>query len=319
MGNFYSGYEDILPCHNNTTQCNHLFVNIHDGVNYLSIVINILHLLILSQMREIKATKYFWILVNISISDIMYSISSILYFNCWVKQSILQLSIPTAHWISKFIIAVVGSGTTFRYLVFLVLSTEKYIGVCHPYKYSTHFFINNIKSISGLIYLLGLLVSFALTMIPEMKFCWTTLKIQYVSATIEYKVVYLLYGAINLALSVLITCILVKVWRELKAMSQRNSNEDKLVISVSKYTIWCYIFYQFNILLVVVFVLCQTFNVFLAIATVVEATSAVLLSIYGIGNIFMFIYFHPKYIDRVKSILNCCPRAHIVVRPANLN
>ncbi|KAF6040779.1 hypothetical protein EB796_000921 [Bugula neritina] len=115
MGNYSLSYKDILPCHNDTDQCYHPFAQILDGVNCLSIILNILHLVILNQMKEIKTTKYFFILVNFGISDIIFSISSILYFNCEVREAILQLHAPAAYWISKLIFTGIGGGTLLRF------------------------------------------------------------------------------------------------------------------------------------------------------------------------------------------------------------
>jgi len=317
-------YLAILPCHNDTAQCYHPFAQILDGVNCLSIIFNILHLVILNQMKEIKTTKYFWILVNFSISDLVFSFSSIVYFTCEVRQAILQLHIPAAYWISKIIFAAMGCGIVLRYFVLLLSSIEKYIGVCQPYKYSTHFFINhffinNFKCVAGLTYSFGLLIPIALSMIPEIKFCWTSLTIQITPQTREHKVVYALFATQNLILSLLISVVLVKVWKELKLMIQRSSSEDKLIISASKYVIWSYLVYQLNFLFVLVFLVCQTFNSLSTFTIAVEAPSAIFLSMYGIANIFMFIYFHPKYICQVKSMLQLGSHSHRVIRPRECN
>jgi len=319
MKNYSFSYRYILPCHNDTDQCYHPFAQILDGVNCLSIILNILHLVVLNQMKEIKTTKYFWIIVNFSISDLVYCFFSFLYFNCEVKRAILKLHTPAAYWISKVISAGMGCGTILRFFVFLLSSIEKYIGVCQPYKYSTHFFINNFKRVAGLIYALGLLCPIALCMIPEIKFCWTSLTIQIVPQTLEHKVIYGLFVIQNSTLSLLISVILVKVWKELKLMIQRNSSEDRLLISASKYIIWSYVVYQLNLIVfVIIFLVCQTSN-FIPTLTVVEATSAVFVLMYGIVNICMFIYFHPKYIDHVKSILRVGSCSHRVIRPAECN
>jgi len=319
MGNQSIAYRDILPCHNDTDQCYPPFAQILDGVNCLSIILNILHLVVLNQMKEIKTTKYFFILVNFGISDIIFSISSILYFNCGVREAILQLHAPAAYWISKLTFAGVGGGAVLRFLAFLLSSIEKYIGVCKPYKYSTHFFIKNFKCLTALINIFGLLSLIALGMIPEIEFCWTSLIIQIIPSTLEYKVVYSWFAVQNFTLSLLISVILVKVWKELKAMIQRNSSEDRLVISASKYIIWSYVVYQLNLLFVIVVLICQTLNFFSSLAITVEAIIAIFVSMYGIVNIFVFIYFHPKYIDRVKSILRLVTRSHRVIRPGDIN
>ncbi|KAF6039546.1 hypothetical protein EB796_002146 [Bugula neritina] len=142
MGNQSVAYKDILPCHNDTDQCYHPFVQILDGVNCLSIILNILHLVILNQMKEIKTIKYFFILVNFGISDIIFSISSILYYNCEVREAILQLHAPAAYWISKLTFAGIGGGAVLRFLAFLFSSIEKYIGVCQPYNISSILYYN---------------------------------------------------------------------------------------------------------------------------------------------------------------------------------
>jgi len=80
-GNNTSAYEKILPCHNETEKCYHSFVQINDGLNCLSIIINFLHLIILNRMKELKRTKFFWILVNVGLSDILYSISDAVFFS----------------------------------------------------------------------------------------------------------------------------------------------------------------------------------------------------------------------------------------------
>lgn len=312
MNNYSSLSAEIGPCYNNTSQCYYPFSQILDGINCVSILSNVLHLLMLYQMEELKNTKYFWVLMNISISDVIYSISKIIFLNCWIRQSILTASRLVGYWLSKMVIAGVGYGAFLRVLVFLVSSVEKYIGVCHPYKYSTHFFINNIKSLSGIIYFFGVLSSAAHIMIPELEFCWTPLTIQIAQKTQEYNVVYASFGIQNTILSFIISFLLMKVWKELQLMIQRNQSEDKLVISASKYIILSYVVYQLNFIFVVVILICHVFNFSFSIIIVVEAVALSLLSMYGIINVFIFIYFHPKYIDHVKKIFRIDAHSHEV-------
>jgi len=69
-------------------------------VSAISLILNILHLIVLSQMKEIKTINYFWILLNISISNIISSCFNFMYFNCQVKQIILQFNTQTTYWLS---------------------------------------------------------------------------------------------------------------------------------------------------------------------------------------------------------------------------
>jgi len=172
---------------------------------------------------------------------------------------------------------------------------------------------------TGIVYLLGVLNCFAFNMIPTLEFCWTPIAIQIVSREMGYSVVYILYALELLALSFITSIFLVKVWKELKLMSQRNLPGDELVISASKYIIWSYLLYQLHFLLGVVFLICQSFSFLSKLAVVLETVSASLFSLYGIVNVFMFIYFYPKYIDHVKNILRVGTRPRRVVRPIEFN
>jgi len=287
MSNQSVAYRNILPCHNDTDQCYQPFVQIIDGVNCLSIILNILHLVILNQMKEIKTTKYFLILVNFGISDIIFSISSILYYNCGVREAILQLHAPAVYWIAKLALAVIGGGVVLRFLAFLLSSIEKYIGVCQPYKYSTHFFINNFKCFTVFTYMFGFPNIIVVEIILDMKFCWTSLTIQALPSTFEHKVLATWFAAECLILLLLISILLVKVWKELKVMIRRNSSEDKLLISASKYIIWSFIVSQLNFFFVIAVLICQALNFISSPAITVDAISAIILSMYGIVNICM--------------------------------
>jgi len=231
-------------------------------------------------------------------------------FSFLIVESGKLFSRLTGYWLSKLIVVGIGYGASLRVLVFLVSSIEKYIGVCHPYEYSTHFFINNIKSLSGVIYICGLLSSFAHIMIPEIKLCWTLLAIQISQKTLENNVVYASYGIQNCIMSFLISLILNKIWKELQAMNQRILPKDKLVISATKYSILSFVVYQLSFLFVVVVLICDAVDFLPSIAIPVQALAYSLLSMYGIINVLIFISFHPKYIDHVKRIFRIAAHSH---------
>jgi len=191
--------------------------------------------------------------------------------------------------------------------------------VCHPYKYSTHFFINNIKSVTGLVYLIWIMSSFTFGMILELRICWTPLKIQIMPNTTGYSSVYISYTVVTFILFISIVYLLIRIWKELKLMAARNRPEDRLVISASKYIIWSYLVYQVNIFVIVFFVVCQTYFFLPELSNATEAVGVIFMSMYGIVNIFMFVYFHPKYIDRVKKIFRLDKCSHRAVRPETIN
>lgn len=303
MGNYSSAYEEILPCDKETVLCYQPFNEIYVGINCVSILLNILHLLILNDMKELKTTKYFWVLTNISVTDITTNIILIVYLNCDIRQLILQLPVTAAYWTFKAIGNLTGYASLLRFMVFLVASVEKYVGVCRPYSYSTHVLIVNLKSFTVFLYVLAFLLKAVGSLVIAHPLCQASLKVQVAGKTLTGSLVGSLYVMTVLTLSILITVLLVKVWRKLREMVSSNAANNKVLMAASKYIILIYVIYQSSLISTVMFVICTILKVSPLITDRVEAVGAVLTSLYSIVNIPLFAFFHPKYLHVVRSHL----------------
>lgn len=255
-------------------------------------------------MTELKTTKYFWILVNITLSDIITSLSTILYFSCGIRILIFKkffTLIPYLVYMTAQILVVYAAVS--RYLVLLISSIERYIAVCKPHVYKTNYLVNNTNKFFGSAYFLALPYSVLIHGEILSQLCWSPIKVGY--ASIKYRILPIVMLTFTiLTLSLVITIFLVKVWKKLRIMAKRPvaTKSNKTLPAASKFVIWTYTIHQITNLPLIIFLVYQLLEtseqVFL-----IEASTAIFISFYGIGNVALFAYFHSKYILTIKRIL----------------
>lgn len=106
-------------------------------LNSISLLINILHVIVLSQMKSLKNTPYRAVLYNIAFSDIYYGLSELL--RLLRKREYFPVAfIP---WIIVFN-TVTNGGLMARYWLMAASTTERFVAVCRPMRYSTSAYIN---------------------------------------------------------------------------------------------------------------------------------------------------------------------------------
>jgi len=303
MGNYISTNFEILPCvNNNTEKCYQPFNQTNNAINSVSFVLNI-HLLVLRQMTELRTTKYFWILVNITLSDIITSVLTPLYFSCELRVAIFKL--PPAATYSLFLTfqGLIGFAVISRYSVLLIASIERYVAVCKPHGYKTNYIVRKIKICFGFALALTFIYSFLIcvTHLPEL--CWSQLKVVFASG----KSSKLTFGLLTIPMcstSLVITVLMVKVWKKLKTVTKKpiGGQRNKTLLAASKYIIWIYVMHQILNSLLAILVVLQ-FSIFSTFTFILEIVATFCVNFYGIANVIVFAYFHPKYVSKIKSIL----------------
>jgi len=304
MGNYGSTNFEVLPCVQNDTEvCYQPFNQTNIVLNSASFVLNILHLLVLHQMTELRTTKYFWILVNITLSDIMISIISSLYFSCELRVAIFKLSSVAIYILFCAAQGLIGFAVISRYSVLLITSIERYIAVCRPHDYKTNYIVRKIKMCFGFAIALTFIYSFLACVMYLPELCWSQLKVMSAPGRT------LIIGNVLLTIpvsieSLAITILLVKVWRKLRIMTKNpiGGQSNKTLLAASRYIIWIYVMHQISNFLLTILMVCQftNFSTFLFILEIVATFCA---NLYGIANVILFAYFHPKYVSKIKSIL----------------
>lgn len=250
----------------------------------------------LNQMKELKTTKYFFILVIISSSDILAGIIGILFYSCKIRILLLQLTTKATYWIFTVIVRLLGFTAVLQYVVLLMSSLERYIAVCQPYKYSTHPLINHLKVVFGLT--AGFLaVCIGLSSIQIQQLRENRLNVVFVE---RGKFIWINY-VVTFISSIIINVLLVKVWKELKGLTPNDSADRRLIRSASKYVIWTYVMHQSTNIPNLVHFVSKLCGISLTISNVLEAVTSIARSSYGIADVFLFIHFNPGYIVKVKK------------------
>jgi len=304
MGNYSSTNFEVLPCvQNDTETCYQSFNQTNNAINLVSFVLNILHLLVLCQMAELRTTKYFWTLINITLSDIITSVISPLYFSCELRAAIFKLVSIVIYSLFLTIQVLIRVAVITKYPVLLIASIERYVAVCRPHDYKTNYIVRKIKISFGLAFALTFIYSAFICMVYLPKLCWSQLKIKYAFGKPLILASALLTIPVS-AQSLVITILLVKVWRKLRIMIKKpiGGQSNKTLLAASKYIIWIYVMHQISNFLLIILMVLQFTN-FSTLIFVTEIVVIFCVNLYGIANVIVFAYFHPKYVLKIKSIL----------------
>jgi len=306
MGNYSSTNFEVLPCFlNDIEMCYQPFNYTNNAMNLGSLVLNILHLLILFQITELKNTKYFWSILNITLVDVEFSIIMFFYFSCEVRVAIYKLSAISMFSLFLAIQVLTAFAVISRYSVLIMASIERYVAVCRPHEYKTNYIVRKIKICFGLTIALTFLYSILIcvTHLPLPELCRSQLKVTFASG----RPLILTYGLLTIPIvsaSLVITILLVKVWRKLRIMTKKpiGGQRNKTLLAASKYIISIYIMHQLLNVLLLIYTTLQLSN-FSTSIFIIEIVSTFCVNLYGVANVILFAYFHPKYVSKIKSIL----------------
>lgn len=289
----------IYFCKGDTKDCFQPYNHLIGGANYLSILVNVLHIIVLSQMQELKSTKFFWVPIQLSINEIFSSFSLILYFGCEIKLAILNLPARTSYWIFA------GYVTLCRYTILLFSSLERYIAVIHPLDYQTNTFVKKKNLVTGILMVPLLLLAIFVDRINPLPFCKSPLTVDNeIGKEMKLKIFYFLMVAL---FSIAISVLLLKVWHKLKTMSKGQlpgGRADKLR-TTSQYIIWTFILHQLINLPIILFLAFQLSNLSPYVVHTTQALTVIIGSCYGFANIWVFGYFNSDYWKSAKTILRC--------------
>jgi len=307
----------ILPClKDSLVTCNKAFSTFHDTLNGFSMLFNILHLLLLKKIKNPEPSNSSSIMASMSILIIFNSFTSICYYNCYITDYLLGLKDP--YWAFILIQAMAGFSPLSRYIVLLIISIERYIGICLPYKYKTHFFVRNAIKLNFTIIVSALLVIPMINIAFSPEFCQSPLKIRYVYST-KATVFLSLVGVVFSLLTLITASLLVTSWKRLRKLNVVGSK--KKIKTASTYIIWTGITYQLTSLPTIVSVFIEATNISLE---ALEAMSAIIFALYGFANVILYACFHSKYMKEVRHIVGsvkCCSSVkgkEVAMPPTNL-
>ncbi|KAF6034014.1 hypothetical protein EB796_007676 [Bugula neritina] len=282
------------------------------ALNLFGVVCNMLHLIALKSLDKSKRNGYFWVIVNIGISDIATGTVFTLYVSCDLNKLVVKLSDKEVL-VYQVVINILGFSTYFaRNLILVTGSYERYVSICLPFNVQTNKVLNNLGACLGSIWIFSFIVVGVPLASDTRNYCFSVFGSMPIEFNIQTDVIFA--SSITITLT---TCVILlfKTWKELRRMQQRNAAgpDDLMVKRSAQYIlIICVTFY----LLYVPTVLAVLFNNIGALpkkpAIVIRWVSIYYQAIYGTLNIAVYIVMTPGYRNHIKKIL---PVTTIRVQP----
>ena len=120
------------------------------AVYLASLLINIFHLAILLHLESLRGTKYRYVLVNISLADIVHVLSIAFMYSCYDTNIVTLIAGKSSLKNPLAIMITIGNYTP--YYVFLVASMEKYLAICKPYSYQSSFIVRKLPLVFAMVW-----------------------------------------------------------------------------------------------------------------------------------------------------------------------
>lgn len=195
-------------------------------INIASLLINILHLAVLSRLESLKGTKYRCILINISLADTVH-VFSVAYMHMCFETSPLALKGGELNF--RILITVVTTvGDHISYYVFLVASVEKYLAICKPYSYQSSIIVRRLPAVFAVAWLFVSIISTCVAIMNQSSPFWTR----------NWQFTVLQVMILAVAPNVVSATLLINVGKELNRMKNQsafvadNGKEKKAAIYV---------------------------------------------------------------------------------------
>ena len=279
------------------------------SLNIISVIVNLLHILVLVNMPGLKEKNYFWILLNLTLADIVGAIALAISSSCSIYE--LLISAETAIGVALILFGQ-QSSLMCRYFQLTLACFDRYYAVYKPFDYNTSRLINNIGKLSALSWIITTSIPIVKVSLTVDEAClgeFSTYEISISTPNGWFDI----FTSCFIAVPSLVTAVLlIKVSRELKRMSARGNmtSEDREVKSATRYVIGtCVMFYCSVIPLVAG--LCLHGIIGDPRNPIIRAfliTIAICQTLYGIGDVILYGFINPPYVQRIKAIFGrfCC-------------
>ncbi|XP_067931140.1 olfactory receptor 2T34-like [Watersipora subatra] len=273
-------------------------------LNLISVLTNILHIVVLKISARTNKKTYFWILVHMSVIDIVYSCIAIVH----VVQSLPN----RLNSLGKMIIWHVADGMLVaamyaRYTWLTLACFDRYYAVCRPFSYDSSKILNNINKVSLLVWITDL--TYGITTVIGLPSLTCILRGEILKNFAHIQTILALVASLGGPLSFLIasTILLVAAYRELRRMKQRRNlqEEDKELTNSFRFIAGTFILLYVSLAPSLVAIILQIFSFPSRKSAIYSTTklSGLLQYIFGISNVVFYALTNPKYVDTVKNRL----------------
>ena len=254
-------------------------------------------------MQSLKNRKCFWILLNLTLADTVGAIFIAISCSC----AVYELLISAKNGI-VFVLITIGQQSSLmcRYYQLTLACLDRYYAVCKPFDYNTSRLINNIGKLSALSWIITTLIPVAKISLTAGEACLGEFSTYEISISTPNGWLDIITSCFIAIPSLVTAVLLIKVSRELKKMSARGNmtSEDREVKSATKYVIGTCIMFYCSVLPLVVG-LCLNAIIGDPRNTMIRAlliTIMICQTLYGIGNVILYGFINPNYVQKIKSI-----------------
>ena len=235
----------IEPCIGMTGECNIYISSTNISINVIAIIINIIHIIILKTIPGLSKRNHFWILVGITLADILVAISLALNTSCMIHD--IQLSANNIVG-SAFLLVGKESTAQSRYLLLLLASLDRFYAVCKPFKYGTSTVVNNLGKASLVMFIVSVVIPVVKLLAMPESLCLSneTGPVLFNDSTKNKALLSVISFSLMLLPAVATAILLGNVGWELKKMKKRAGGiEDQELKTASKYVVGtCIMFYS---------------------------------------------------------------------------
>jgi len=275
------------------------------GINTVTILVNILNMVVLSSVKKLRGTKYFWTLVNIGTSDIFASLMFILQVDCSLKLSILEHEEE----ISKILLVGIAipymMSLTLRNSVLALASYERYVAICTPFKYVTNKVVYHLAVGYIFIWVVSFVISAIMKSLAFGKYCVDDLVLTFPTLSTLTTAIQMIFLTIPAVVTIV---TLGKVGVELKRMSRRavQPAEDEELKKAGKYVLLTSILFYLSFFPTLAGIGArQLAKLPEEKAKLIDISAFIVQGSYGTLNVILFIYLNPSYIQQMRKLLKC--------------